>query len=214
MQLRVSDGRDSDVPITVAQNMGFQPCSPLTFEETRVKTLRCAVLVLMPVASAAAQANSRPLFFIARSKNANIVQYDARIDTAGKIAGASPVTAYWIMNAQAGQREGLTWFEDKFAYGFDVRANPDSGNWTLIMRAYRQRPVTIRQTPDTVRAEVMISGRAAAFERMFILARDRRLRTPKVEHVDLFGRDLETGEVLCERIVPDKAEGLPCNPTR
>ena len=177
-----------------------------------MKTLLCAMLALAPLAPALAQDGTRPLFFIARSKNSNIVQYDARVDSSGNLVSRSPVSAYWVMHATDGGHEGLTWLEEKFAYGFDVRPGADSGTFTVIMRAYRGRPVTVRQTADTVRAEVMIAGRAAAFERMFIRAHDRALRTPKVDHVDLFGRDLETGEPRCERIVPNKAEGLPCPP--
>jgi len=176
-----------------------------------VKTLLCAVLAMVPAATAVAQSTTHPLFFIERSKNANIVKYDARLDGDGRLRGKSPVEVYWLMFAADSSREDLNWIESKFAYGFDVRRHPaDSGAWTLVMRARRDRPVTVRQTADTVRAEVVIGGRSAIFERMYIKSHDRRIGWPKVDYVDLFGRDLETNEPRCERIAPGKAEGAPC----
>jgi len=55
------------------------------------------------------------LFRIERSKNANVVQYDAQLTPEGKLKPEKPVIAYWIMNANSGEKEDLNWVEKKMA---------------------------------------------------------------------------------------------------
>jgi hypothetical protein len=155
--------------------------------------------------SAAPQDSLRPLFYLERNKNKNIVCYDARIGRDGRIDRARVATVYWIMRARDGQYEGLNWIERWRAYGFDLERDPsDSAKWQMTMRAYRTRPVTIREWSDargaSIQAELKIDGRDARFDRIYICARERRLRTPEVRFVDLFGTDLETGDTLRERV--------------
>ena len=44
--------------------------------------------------------SQQPLFTIARSTNANLVQYDARVLSSGALDPKQPVVAYWMMLAQ------------------------------------------------------------------------------------------------------------------
>src|SRR5689334_25158042 len=97
---------------------------------------------MVPAATALGQTTTQPLFYIERSKNANIVKYDARLDSTGQLRAKSPVDVYWLMFATDSSREDLNWVESKFAYGFDVRRHPaDSSAWTLVMRAKRDRQI-------------------------------------------------------------------------
>ena len=59
---------------------------------------------LLPVADQA-KGGDRPLFIIERSKNANVVHYDARLTPEGKFDPDQPVVAYWILLAEKGQRD-------------------------------------------------------------------------------------------------------------
>src|SRR4030043_353480 len=61
------------------------------------------------------------LFIIERSKNANVVHYDARLTADGKLDPKEPVIAYWILLAEDGRRKGLSWIEKKMAYGFTIK---------------------------------------------------------------------------------------------
>ena len=65
-----------------------------------------AVLALL-VLPAAAQIKTSPLFIIERSKNANVVHYDARLTADGKLDPKEPVIAYWVLLAKDGRREKL-----------------------------------------------------------------------------------------------------------
>ena len=82
-----------------------------------------AVLVLL-AAPAAAQMKTSPLFIIERSKNANVVHYDARLTADGELDPKEPVIAYWVKLTKDGRREELSWIEKKKAYGFEIKPDP------------------------------------------------------------------------------------------
>ena len=68
--------------------------------------------------SLAKDLETRPLFTIERSKNANIVQYDVQVTAAGALYAKEPVIAYWVRLAKDGRTEGLSFAQRRWAYGF------------------------------------------------------------------------------------------------
>src|SRR3954470_139284 len=64
--------------------------------------------------------SSRELFTLGRSTNANVLKYAVRTAKSGQLDTADPVEVYWLMLAQGGHREALTWAERQLAYGFSV----------------------------------------------------------------------------------------------
>src|SRR5512137_2130456 len=109
--------------------------------------MKAAALVL--AASLAQSAGPAPaacpaeLVRIARSKNANVVVYEANRSESGSLDADDPVRASWIMLAEQGQREGLNFFERWLAYGFDVRsAAPDSG-YVLRLKAKKDQAIRV-----------------------------------------------------------------------
>jgi hypothetical protein len=152
-------------------------------------------------AAASGQGAMRPLFVIARNKNANVVHYEASLAADGELDPAAPVTAYWELLAEDGRRKKLNWLEKKKAYGIRIKPAAERGSYTLTLAAASWLPLLVRKAGDSVRAEVAIGGRPAVLEKMFIQAKDKLLG-PKVEYIELFGKDLETGEALREKILP------------
>ena len=159
-----------------------------------------AVLVLL-AAPAAAQIKTSPLFIIERSKNANVVHYDARLTADGKLDPKEPVIAYWVMLAEDGRREELSWIEKKKAYGFTIKPDPSVNGYKMTLVADPERQITVKKERDAVRAEGVIDGRPAVLEKMYIKASDG-LTGPKVEYIELYGKDLQTGEKRYQKIVP------------
>jgi hypothetical protein len=159
-----------------------------------------AVLALL-AAPAAAQMKSQPLFIIERSKNANVVHYDARLTADGKLDPKEPVIAYWVMSAEDGRREELSQLEKKTAYGFDIKPDPTVKGYKMTLVADPQRQITVKKEGDAVRAEGVIAGRPAVLEKMYIKASDG-LTGPKVEYIELYGKDLKTGVKRYQKIVP------------
>ena len=148
---------------------------------------------------AAAQKKTQPLFIIERSKNANVVHYDAQLTAGGEIDPNKPVIAYWIMLATDGHREELNWIEKKKAYGFSVKPDTSVNGYKMTMVSVPNHQITIRKVGDAVRAELLIDGRPSIFEKMYINASDR-LIGPKVHYIELYGKDLKTGEKRHEKI--------------
>ena len=150
---------------------------------------------------AAAQPETQPLFIIERSKNANVVHYDARLNADGKLDPKEPVIAYWIMLAEDGRREDLNWIEKKKAYGFDIKPDPSGNGYKMTVVAAPDRPITVRKEGDAACAELVIDGRPAVLEKMYINSADG-LTGPKVRYIELHGKDVKTGEKRYEKIVP------------
>ena len=69
------------------------------------------ILTFVSVSFAQQQAANNRLFIIERSKNANVVCYDANMTKDGKIDKEKPVDAYWIMYAENAGREEISAFE-------------------------------------------------------------------------------------------------------
>ena len=159
-----------------------------------------AVLALL-AAPAAAKITTSPLFIIERSKNANVVHYDARLTTDGKLDTREPVIAYWVLLAEDGRRKKLSWIEKKKAYGFTIKPDPSVNGYTMTLVAAPRQKITVKREKDAVRAEAVIDGRPAVLEKIYINASDG-LTGPKVRYIEVYGKDLQTGEKRREKIVP------------
>jgi len=153
-------------------------------------------LTLLTVFSAApgpAAACPAELFRIERSKNANVVVYEAKPGT--------EVTATWLMLAEHGERAALTFLERTMAYGFDLRsAAPAPGSW-LTLHALASRVIHVTEHGGCLAALASIGGHAAVLKRIYVKADDRGL-IPTVQFVRLFGVDVATGAALTETLRP------------
>jgi len=150
----------------------------------------------------AVQKKTQPsLFIIERSKNANVVHYDARLTADGKLDPKEPVIAYWVMRAEDGQREELNWMEKEKGYGFDIKPDPSVNGYKMTLMALPQQQITVIKAGDAIRAEMVIGGRPAVLEKVYINASDG-LTGPKVHYIMLYGKDLKTGGKRSQKIVP------------
>jgi predicted small lipoprotein YifL len=152
-------------------------------------------------APTAAQKKTQSLFIIERSKNANVVHYDARPTSDGKLDPKEPVIAYWVMRAEDGRREELSWMEKEKGYGFDIKPDPSVNGYNITLMAAPQQQITVKKAGDTIRAEMVIGGRQAVLEKIYINASDGLTGT-KVHYVMLYGKDLKTGGKCLQKIVP------------
>lgn len=159
-----------------------------------------AVLALL-AAPAAARIETSPLFIIERSKNANVVHYDARLTANGKLDPEEPVIAYWVLLAEDGRREELSWIEKKKAYGFTIKPDRSVKGYEMTLVAAPERQITVKKDKDAARAEVVIAGRPAILEKMYINASEG-LTEPKVQYIVVYGKDLQTGEKCREKMIP------------
>src|SRR4030042_6244354 len=150
---------------------------------------------------AAAQKKTQSLFIIKRSKNANVVHSDAQLTADGKLDSKEPVIAYWVMRAEDGRREELSWIEKKKGYGFDIKPAPSVNGYKMTLMAAPQQQITVKKAGDAIRAEMVIGGRLAVLEKIYINASDG-LTGSKVHYIMLYGKDLKTGGKRSQKIVP------------
>lgn len=140
------------------------------------------------------------LFFIERSKNKNIVQYDIRTMEDGNLAGKAPVVAYWIL--ENGEERELSVIQREFAYGIESQKKLGKDQYEVVLTALKKRKITVKKTDDGYKAFVMIDGRERILERVYVESRERLIGLPKVLFIDLFGRDGQTNLPITERIFP------------
>ncbi len=164
----------------------------------------CALIASVGMAASlpvAEQGGDRPLFIIERSKNANVVHYDARLTADGKFDPKQPVVAYWIMLADKGQRQELNWIEKKKAYGFDIKPAPSGEGYQMTVVPAPERPISVTKEGEAVHAEMEIDGQPAILQKLYINSTDG-WTGPKVHYIELHGLDKKTQEKRYEKIVP------------
>ena len=140
------------------------------------------------------------LFVLTRSKNANEVHYDVGLDGNGRVDPDDPLVCYWIMRAEDGRREPLTWLERKMAYGFSVIDDVDTSGFRLRLAAFTRREIAVRRAGGRYRPFTAIQGKQAELRRIHVQT-DESGALPSVIHVDVFGV-LPDGTPRLERLQP------------
>ena len=141
------------------------------------------------------------LFHIERNKNANIIQYDAQVGMDGKLLKKKPVVAYWIRLAEQGQVKKLSWVQRAFAYGFDAKLDDNREGVELTMKVDLGEPIKIIREENQYRATAPIEGSPSYLEKIYIQTSHKGLFL-KVESIEVFGTDMETGESHRQKFFP------------
>jgi hypothetical protein len=129
------------------------------------------------------------------------VHYDAQLTADGKLDSREPVIAYWVRLATDGCQEKLSWIEKKKAYGFTIKPDPSVDGYTMTLVAAPGQQITVKKDKNAVRAEAVIDGRPAVLEKMYINSSDG-LMGPKVHYIEVYGKDMQTGEKRREKLAP------------
>jgi hypothetical protein len=140
-----------------------------------------------------------PLFRIERSKNKNIVQYNACLLQNNSISDSNPVEAYWVLTN--GQKEELNIVESKQAYGIESKEKLGENKFRILLAALKDRELIIQKTKGGYKALVRINGTPSILERVYVNS-EEVIGLPKVHYIDLFGRILQTNRPVKERITP------------
>jgi hypothetical protein len=167
------------------------------------KTTAFLILALLgaPLLVQAETPARQHLFKIERSKNANIVQYDAQIGPDGKLMKKEPVVGYWIRLAEQGQVQKLSWIQRTFAYGFKAKLDSNREKVKLDMVADFGQPIFVIRNGDEYRATFSIEGSLSYLDKIFIQASGKGTRIT-IEYIEMFGEDLKTGETRYEKFFP------------
>ena len=144
------------------------------------------------------------VFFIQRNKNRNEVHYRLDVDEDCLPAGKSPLSPYWRRLEEGPDVVKPITLLQRRAYGIERQSVGDAGV-TAVLRALPARAIEVEsrlgERGCEAAAFMNIDGRRTRFERAYVFATEGLL-LPKVEYIDLFGRDVG-GALLSERIEPE-----------
>jgi hypothetical protein len=140
------------------------------------------------------------LFFIERSKNKNLVQYDIRLTENSDLPDPGPINVYWIL--ENGRREELNPIEREYAYGIVRQEKLDKDKFKVIVAGLKGLEIIVERMNDSFKATVSIKGRESILEKIYIKSEEKWKRLPKVLYIDLFGHTKEMGLPIKERIAP------------
>jgi hypothetical protein len=140
-----------------------------------------------------------PLFRIERSKNRNVVQYDACL-LKNNISDENPVYAYWI--SANGKKEELSAIENKQAYGIEAKEKLSKNKYRIVLAALKDRDIMVEKINGGYKALVKINGESSILERVYVESEEPTIGLPKVHYVEVFGRNLSTNKPVKERITP------------
>lgn len=137
------------------------------------------------------------LFHIARSLNANLVCYDANIQS-GSLDEDEPLRVYWLNRSDnPGYTNGLSFIQKKLAYGYKV-VEKGSGLCRVTLSAYPARAISIRQYEGGYAGFVVINSSEARLTSLYVQLKPKS--SVKVDYVELIGISTVTGEEVREKI--------------
>ena len=141
------------------------------------------------------------LFVIERSKNANVVRYDAVLTDDGKINEKNPIDAYWLLYAyKNGEREELSAF-DKKAYGFKVNYNEETKDFDFVLKAVKDKPMTLGLYGGVAKIIIKINDVDCFLDKVYIESKDGAFGIPKVSYYELFGNEVKDGNLQQQKII-------------
>jgi len=140
------------------------------------------------------------LFFIERSKNKNLVQYDIRFIENSDLPVPGPINVYWIL--ENGRHEELNPIEREYAYGIVRQEKLEKDKFRVIVAGLKGLEIIVQRMNDSFKATVSIKGTESILEKIYIKSEEKLKGLPKVLYIDLFGRTKEMGLPIKERIAP------------
>ncbi len=140
------------------------------------------------------------LFFIERSKNKHLVQYDVRLTEHDDILDSDPLSVYWVL--ENGRQRDLNLIQRRLAYGIDSCERLEKNKFKVVFVALKDREVVVEKVEGSFRAITAINGKPSVLERVYVKSRESLIGLPRVLYVDLFGRNKQTGLPIQERILP------------
>jgi hypothetical protein len=137
------------------------------------------------------------LFYIARSKNKNLVCYDANY-SGGKLDIKNPLTIYWLNREdRPGETSNLNMIQKKLAYGYKLISQGDD-SCEITLNAYPGRVLTICKQDAKYVCLITINKQTVILESLYVKANPNNSLI--VEYVELQGISPNTKQPVSERV--------------
>lgn len=141
------------------------------------------------------------LFYIHKNTNPNCIVYALNLTSEGKIDPANPIEVFWRRYQEDGRKKKLGWLEKTFAFDFKVKpvaSKPNSYVFNLVAMKKRNLYAT-QDKKGKPQVAANINGKLALLEKIYLMVDDTKT-IQEVLSMELFGRDLKTGELVYEKI--------------
>jgi len=147
--------------------------------------------------------SNKLLFYIQRNLNKNTIIYDANFDKDGFLIEDNPIKVYWIEYEKNGQKSELGKIEKIYAYGVKCKKVELSKNqYKVKLVADEKRSFILKQiAPFKAIIYTLINNKLSELNHLFIYA-DNSEFWPEVKYIELFGKEIENGNKVYEKINP------------
>jgi sterol desaturase/sphingolipid hydroxylase (fatty acid hydroxylase superfamily) len=141
------------------------------------------------------------LFFLQRTPDANTVIYEINYKNDGSIDQHSPVKGSWVRYEEKEKYKDLTNIEKQFAYGVKCKAL-GNGAYEIRLAAYQKIPMYLMKVEGDQKYRIYIKdeGKNLLLKRIFVKVNGGSFWFPKVQYIDLFTINSETGIEILKRI--------------
>ena len=164
-----------------------------------MKKFICLFLLSFFCCGIAAADTALRLFHIERSKNPNIVCYDANLDEDGKFNIQNPVEGYWVLLAKKNDKIEDLSDSDRKSYGFTTKYDEKSNSFDFSLKVI-DRKMTILMVDGRPKLKILINNMDAYLEKIYIQTKDV-LGGPKISFYTLYGKTAYTNEPIEEKVI-------------
>lgn len=145
----------------------------------------------------------KSLFYLQRNLNENTIVYDLNCMANGQVNPKEPIHVYWLRynSTQSAVERELKWVERKFAYGYNSKKAPSGDGYLVELVAYDERKIHLKKNGSGKYKPFMeINGKNCELTKIYVYA-DNSEWWPEVIHVDIYGKDLHSGQPVYERFL-------------
>lgn len=144
------------------------------------------------------------LFFIKRNTDKNLVVYDANLLSNKALDPDKPVSIYWIRYTEGGVIKELNYLQRKLAYGMELTKIENSNSiYEGKIAAYNKKVVRITYNKEGKPiALITINGKWQQLHHIYLHISDPNALIPKVAYLEIVGRDLSSGAIVSEKVIP------------
>ena len=151
--------------------------------------------------------NRKPLFIIERSRDADFLVYDVGKNRNDRSAGSASIDVYWIKKGKNNRREPLTWIQNQYGYGIEVREMPAGTGEELHFRivAFPWYTFILKQDSEKgYHVYIRLADGEIEVEKLYLNFTNNSFWHPEVSYVILYGFDAHTGARYTETITPEE----------
>lgn len=141
------------------------------------------------------------LFYIQHSQNHNTFVYEANLSNK-KLIDSEPIKIHRIAYTKGGVKEELTKMQRNLAYGIDIKKLKEN-QYEFTLVSYPEKKLHLEiNSKGKPQVRTTINGKKMILYKMFLNMQKGVSIKPRIENIDFYGLDIETGKEIKERFYP------------